>query len=367
MAIPALSGIAHGSIHDIRHKVESQDLRKHIVDCLSSEHPSLPSLLLWDDKGQHLFDQFCRSPTYYPFHNELQVFRDKAEEITAQIPSGSTLIELGAGCAHKTAVILSTLHRQQKTIHYFAVDVSQKQLAMTVDGLLIMMAGSESISISGLYGTYEDLVPYLAGQGVQGNQLSRRPITFLWMGNSITNFDAPSEAAALLADIRMACSQTLGECKAIVSVDVCQDANYVADAYNVQIPSLDTFLNNSMAHANKILGANVFKANEWGLEMVPCVSGMGIDMFYVARQGVCLDLSDNVVIRFRKGCRVHIITSGKWPGSVLSHVAERAGFRIEQGWMCKKGAYGVFCFVANAFKGGHALLCAEAPVDRKKA
>lgn len=84
-------------IFDIRAGHDSLDLREEIKNGLGSQPPTLPSLLLWDDQGQKLFDRFSQTSSYYPFHGEIEVLSQYGSDIGASMPAGGALLELGCG------------------------------------------------------------------------------------------------------------------------------------------------------------------------------------------------------------------------------------------------------------------------------
>jgi hypothetical protein len=84
-------------IYDIRQDTKSTSLKQEIIQGLSADPPSLPSLLLWDDRGQELFDSFSQTPSYHPFHSELEIINKRAADIARSVPDKSALIELGCG------------------------------------------------------------------------------------------------------------------------------------------------------------------------------------------------------------------------------------------------------------------------------
>lgn len=93
-----INGLSGYDIYDIRQDTsECVDLRREIIKGLWSQPRSLPSLLLWDDNGQDLFDRFSQTPTYYPFHSEIEILDRSASEIAESLPESSALIELGCG------------------------------------------------------------------------------------------------------------------------------------------------------------------------------------------------------------------------------------------------------------------------------
>lgn len=84
-------------IIDIRQRDDSLDLKGEINAGLRSQPPTLPSLLLWDDEGQKLFDQFSQTPSYYPFHSEIEILGRHGSDIGATAPADGALLELGCG------------------------------------------------------------------------------------------------------------------------------------------------------------------------------------------------------------------------------------------------------------------------------
>lgn len=87
-------------IHDIRrHGCDSVDLRSELVSGLLGTEceKHLPSLLLWDERGQALFEAIISSSDYYPYRAELDLLKQEKESIVAPVKSETVIIELGAG------------------------------------------------------------------------------------------------------------------------------------------------------------------------------------------------------------------------------------------------------------------------------
>jgi uncharacterized SAM-dependent methyltransferase len=84
-------------IFDIRQSYDSLDLKEEIVNGLAASPPVLPSLLLWDEEGQRFFDELTQTPTYYPFHGEIEVLSRYGSDIGASMPANGVLLELGCG------------------------------------------------------------------------------------------------------------------------------------------------------------------------------------------------------------------------------------------------------------------------------
>lgn len=84
-------------IIDIRRSVINDDIRKDILDGLRGEPKTLPTLLLYDEKGLNLFEDITYLDEYYLTNAEIEVLSKHAAEIAKQIPDGARLVELGSG------------------------------------------------------------------------------------------------------------------------------------------------------------------------------------------------------------------------------------------------------------------------------
>jgi len=92
-----LISLVDHKILDIRQDIDYLRLPEQIINGLSSKPPFLPSFLLWNDKGLELFDRFSQIFSYYLFHSEIEILNRYASEISANVPHGDALIELGCG------------------------------------------------------------------------------------------------------------------------------------------------------------------------------------------------------------------------------------------------------------------------------
>jgi uncharacterized SAM-dependent methyltransferase len=91
------TGAGYHKILDIRQDIGCGRLSQDIINGISSEPASLPSILLWNEKGLELFDRFSQTLSYYPYHSEIEILKRCASEIASSMPSGSAIVELGCG------------------------------------------------------------------------------------------------------------------------------------------------------------------------------------------------------------------------------------------------------------------------------
>jgi L-histidine Nalpha-methyltransferase len=192
---------------------------------LTASPKTLSPWLFYDEAGSDLFEQITQLPEYYPTRTERSIFALHAPEILRQaatttiqnaapFPNGAhttrtgthangtsasnatpapmlTLIELGAGTATKTGLLLAEAVRQQGSVVYQPVDVSETALAAARENILANLPGV-TVRVQVADYTREPL------------PLDRLPNTrtlALYIGSSIGNF-TPEEARDVLRNLR---------------------------------------------------------------------------------------------------------------------------------------------------------------------
>ena len=162
-------------------------------------HPrTLAPWLFYDDRGSDLFEQITALPEYYLTRTERSIFTAHADEILdAAADDGNTLtlLELGAGSASKTGILLSAAVRRQESVLYQPVDVSPSALEEATANIEGNIPGvtvrpqvanytAESLTLSRPHSRYGDA----------------RALA-LYIGSSIGNF-SPADGANLLRNLR---------------------------------------------------------------------------------------------------------------------------------------------------------------------
>jgi len=99
--------------------------RDDVLAGLSAPNPAVPARWLYDHRGSELFDAITRLPSYYPTRTEVGIFHSIMPEIAARVPTGSAVIEFGAGSATKTPILLEAI----APAAYVPVDISGDYLA----------------------------------------------------------------------------------------------------------------------------------------------------------------------------------------------------------------------------------------------
>ncbi|PFH58665.1 hypothetical protein XA68_13398 [Ophiocordyceps unilateralis] len=312
------------------------DLKECLIAGLQSSPKSMPSLLLWDSQGLRNFDSWTNAATYYPKRREWEILKSHGHDIASQFPSTSVIVELGCGNLSKTAWLLASLARQERHVYYYALDVSDEALYKSLKGLRKQFAGSKSINIAGLSGTYDDCAAWLTGSA----NLAVSTITFLWLGNSVANMTR-DEVSGLMSRLRQACRHMAADCSFLVSADCCTDRNRILQAYDAQVDPSRTFLLHGLHHANQLLCDSVFLEHEW--EAVPEWDEAEHELHYSysPRKDMQLTLGHDY-IDVKRGERIPFFMSAKWDSCQVQSMAERAGLRLEKLWQDYRKEYAFY-------------------------
>ncbi|HTF61247.1 MAG TPA: L-histidine N(alpha)-methyltransferase, partial [Edaphobacter sp.] len=166
---------------------------------LTSTPKTLSPWLFYDEQGSRLFEQITELPEYYLTRAERHLFTSHADEIIglAAEPTGTdpapmlTLIELGAGTATKTGILLAAAVRRQRSVVYQPVDVSDTALAEATENIRSNIPGV----------TVRCQVADYTTQALPLNRLPNTRTLALYIGSSIGNF-SPRDARDVLRNLR---------------------------------------------------------------------------------------------------------------------------------------------------------------------
>src|SRR4029453_10340900 len=84
--------------------------REDVLAGLSATIPAVPARWLYDRRGSELFDEITRLTGYYPTRTETALLKQVMPDIASRIPGGTAVVELGAGSATKTPLLLDAIH-----------------------------------------------------------------------------------------------------------------------------------------------------------------------------------------------------------------------------------------------------------------
>ncbi|SMQ54371.1 unnamed protein product [Zymoseptoria tritici ST99CH_3D7] len=243
------------NIIDIRSDTAGFELKKLIKDGLNTQDGSertLPTLLLYDNKGLKLFEDITYLEEYYLTGQEIAVLERHAVSMAERIPQDAILLELGSGNLRKVKILLDALERAEKRVSYYALDLMHSELVRTLAA--VPKGAFKHVQCFGLHGTYDDGLEWL-----KKPENAEKPKAILSMGSSIGNFNR-EEAVGFLAQFAgiLQPNDTL-----IIGIDACQEPDKVYHAYNDRDGVTHQFIMNGLSHANDLLGYEAFAPDDW--------------------------------------------------------------------------------------------------------
>jgi probable methyltransferase len=235
----SIDTIIHASTSDgdeERRRAMLADVR----DGLSRTPRELSPKYFYDERGSRLFEEITQLPEYYLTRAEREILLSNAAEIV-QTTRARTLVELGAGSAAKTRILLAAMRDESSTVTYVPIDVSEEFLEQTRDAL-------------------EHELPWLRVDPVVADMSAaidlpadiRGPVLFAFLGSTIGNFDTPS-AVDLLR--RIADQMQPGD-RLLLGTDLRKDARVLDAAYNDAAGVTAEFNRNMLRVLNAELGAD---------------------------------------------------------------------------------------------------------------
>jgi L-histidine Nalpha-methyltransferase len=305
---------------------------------LTATPKTLSPWLFYDETGSRLFEQITELPEYYLTRTERSIFTAHADEIieqaiiqrtsasAAQPTPTLTLIELGAGTATKTGLLLSAAVRQQGSVVYQPVDVSETALAAATENILANLPGVTVRSQLADY-TREPL------------PLDRLPNTrtlALYIGSSIGNF-APADAVEVLTNLR---AQLQPAEMLLLGTDLAPGPHKsVADllaAYNDAAGITAAFNLNILTRLNRDLGANFNLANFRHLAgWNPTESRIEMHLESLRSHTVTLPANPAgpaLTVHFAQGETIHTENSYKFTAAAISTLLAQSSFVPTHTW-----------------------------------
>ena len=291
---------------------------------LTASPKTLTPWLFYDEAGSHLFEEITGLPEYYLTRTERSIFAAHADAILARAAGDDRLIlvELGAGTATKTGLMLAAAVRRQGNVVYQPVDVSETALDEARENIETNIPGVTVRSQVADY-TSEPL------------KLQRQPGTrtlALYIGSSIGNF-APADAHEVLNNLR---SQLQPGDSLLLGTDLAKDEPTLLAAYNDTAGVTAAFNLNVLTRLNSELGAN-FRVENFAHKAIWNAAESRIEMHLESMIAQRVHVPANGDSRafnvdFTAGETIHTENSYKFTETAIASLMRHAGFTPAQTW-----------------------------------
>jgi dimethylhistidine N-methyltransferase len=292
---------------------------------LTSRPKLLAPWLFYDEAGSRLFEQITTLPEYYLTRTERAIFTAYADEIFRTIDADLTLVELGAGTASKTGILLRALARRQPAVLYQPIDISPSALDEARTQLERDLPG---VAVR----------PCIANYITDAIHIERPPhskILALYIGSNIGNF-APTESRAILHRLRSQLEAgdglLLGADLApgLVSNGSGKSVATLLAAYNDAAGVTAAFNHNLLIRLNRELGAN-FQLERFAHRALwnPIHSRIEMHLASLAKQSVQIPANSagtDLTVHFAPGETIHTENSYKFTPTALADLLTGARF-----------------------------------------
>ena len=304
---------------------------------LLSSPRTLAPWLFYDEVGSQLFDRITALPEYYLTRTERGIFTANAGDIVAAAANGErlTIVELGAGTAAKTGLLLRACVSLQGQVLYEPIDVSPSALDEARRTLERDLPG---VTVR----------PQVANYITDRLRITRQPhsrLLALYIGSSIGNF-SPEQARDVLRNLRQ---QLRPGDSLLLGTDLVPGRGKSVDdlqrAYDDAAGVTAEFNRNVLRRLNRNLGAD-FDVECFAHRAVWNAEASRMEMHLVARGEQTVVIPRNSAgtelrLMFFDGETIHTENSYKFSASSISALMGDTGFTPARTWQDVDGRFAV--------------------------
>jgi dimethylhistidine N-methyltransferase len=316
---------------DVRH-LATEDVREALT-CevrrgLIARPRSLSPWMFYDAEGSRLFERITTLPEYYPTRTERAILAEYADAIVAGTHVGRSLpfrlVELGAGTASKTCILLEAALRVSGDVAYMPVDVCPNALELACQNIACALPDVRIQPIVRNYITHPlQLEPF------DGATLA------LYLGSSIGNF-SPEQARHILKDLR---DQLQTGDALLLGTDMVKDESTLLAAYDDRDGITAAFNLNILHRLNRELGAN-FDTGRFRHRARWNFLESRIEMHIESTQEQDVSIEQMALdLHFMPRETIHTENSYKFTEQGIRSLLEGAGLKIKGVWKDSRGWY----------------------------
>jgi L-histidine Nalpha-methyltransferase len=302
---------------------------------LRAEVKELPAVWLYDERGSRLYEEITRLPGYYLPRREEEILRNRAASI-AKRTQARILVELGAGTATNTRLLLDALDTGGTLERFVPLDVSEQTLRASAQAIA---AAYPRVFVHAIVGDFERHLGALPDVG-------RRLIAFL--GSTIGNL-YPEQRERFLTTLATALRP---DDAFLLGIDLVKDVARLEAAYNDSRGVTEAFVRNALTAVNRELEAT-FDQRRFAYEARWDPEHDWMDIGLRAREAHTVSirgLGTDVALEECEPLRVEV--SSKFRREQFELEAGRAGLRIESWWTDGAGDFAVALVLPEAPSGG---------------
>lgn len=292
-------------------EAQASDMLAEVREGLSRPLKELSPKYFYDFEGSRLFEEITRLPEYYPTRTERALLEQWMPAWIARLRPG-TLVELGAGSAAKTRIILDAMTALGEAA-YVPVDVSAEFLEETAAGLRAEYPG---LSIQPLVADISRPLDLPSG--------TPQPRLMAFLGSTIGNF--PWDASiSLLENVAL---EMAPDDRFLLGVDLIKDRSILEAAYNDAQGVTAAFNLNILHVLNRELGAD-FDPAAFRHRAFYDAEHHHIEMHLVSQVDQSVHVPGAGTFTFRSGESMRTEISRKYDRARTAALFEEAGLRLD--------------------------------------
>lgn len=315
--------VGHLATVDVSHAL-THEVRRGLI----ARPRSLSPWMFYDAEGSCLFERITTLPEYYPTRTERSILARNADVIIAAAqgdrPLPLRLVELGAGTASKTCILLESALRLSDDVSYIPVDVCPDALELACQNVACELPDVRIQPIVRNYVTHPlQLEPF------DGTTIA------LYIGTSIGNF-SHDEARLILRNLGV---QLQPGDALLLGTDMVKDEATLLAAYDDGDGVTAAFNLNILHRLNRELAANFDTARfRHRVLWNPVESRIEMHLESLQQQHVSIEHAD-LDLHFMPGETIHTENSYKFTDQSIRSLLKGVGFEIRGAWKDSRDWY----------------------------
>jgi L-histidine N-alpha-methyltransferase len=297
---------------------------RDVAEGLSRPQKELSPRFFYDERGSRLFEEITQLPEYYLTRTERALLqRWMPEWIGGLAPRA--LVELGAGSAEKTRIVLDAIAAAADSAVYVPVDVSAEFLDESAERIRAAYPTIDVIPV-----VADMTAPFALPEGLP------EPTLHAFLGSTIGNC-APEPAVALLRRVR----ERMGETdRFLMGVDLRKDPARLEAAYDDAAGVTAEFNRNMLRVLNATAGAD-FDVDAWTHRAFYNGEAHWIEMHLVSSRDQSVSIPGAGVFHFAAGESIHTEISAKHDRASVEAMFAAAGLGTERWTTDDDGLYAI--------------------------
>lgn len=291
-----------------------QEMVRDVRKGLTRTPKRLSSKYFYDERGSELFEQITNLPEYYLTRAERALLQSVVPDLIAGLEP-RTLVELGAGSATKTRIILDSMISKRSAVSYLPIDVSRDFLEASAE---LLRKEYPAVTTTPIVSDITESFSLPA---------TPAPVLFAFLGSTIGNFPR-GPAVTLLSHV--ASLMQSGDAF-LLGADLRKDPAVLDAAYNDSQGVTAAFNLNLLERLNRELGAN-FPLDQFKHRAYYSMGHHRIEMHLVASSPLTVVIPEIGLVNFAEGETIRTELSYKYDHDTLAGILSDSGMTLEK-WL----------------------------------